>query len=165
MLTGLRSIEAQITAMATMWPLMKLMGRDGRSAEWVGPIQPTGVEYQVRVRYTVPHVIERLTMLEAQPRVQILKPILERHADYDEGPVPHVYVCTEEPDLPFLCLFDPYKGEWSPSDLLAETTVPWTASYLLFYEGWLATKRWLGPGRHPTPKERASGGGRAIAKV
>jgi len=41
--------------------------------------------------------------------------------------------------LPYLCLFDPFNGEWTPSDLLAETTVPWTARYLYFYEGWLLT--------------------------
>jgi len=36
---------------------------------------------------------------------------------------------------------------------LAETTVPWAARYLYFYEGWLLTGKWSGGGRHPTQEE------------
>ena len=154
MAPGLVSIERQISAMTDRWPLMKLVEHEGRRATWVGPLQPSSREYRVRIRYEVPIAVEVFTTLDVQPRVQVVEPVLERHPDYSDGPIPHVYFSKLEPELPYLCLFDPYNGEWSPADLLAETTVPWTASYLYFYEGWLATKRWLGSGRHPTREEQ-----------
>lgn len=36
-------------------------------------------------------VLENVTLHDAQPRVQVLKPLLERHPEYDEGRIPHVY--------------------------------------------------------------------------
>ena len=155
MAPGLKSIEDQIADMAIRWPLLKLVERTERSAIWIGPIKPSAVEYQVRVEYEVPHVIEVYTVHQIQPSVQVLSPLLEAHPDFKDGPVPHVYVNKEEPHLPYLCLFDTYNNEWSPADLLADTIIPWTAGYLYFYEGWLATERWFGPGRHPTAEERA----------
>jgi hypothetical protein len=167
MLVGIKSIDRQIDEMAIKWPAMRLLDWTDRSATWVGPLMPSSIEYQVRIRYEVPYAIEAFTALAVQPRVQVLNPLLESHPDYWDGPIPHVYRNSIEPCLPYLCLFDPYRGEWSPGDLLAETTVPWAASYLYFYEGWLAVKRWLGPGRHATEEERTSGNGRAsaLAKV
>ena len=63
-------------------------------------------------------------------------------------------VFSENAHRLYLCLFDAYNREWTPSDLLAETTVPWSSRYLFFYEGWLATKSWRGGGRHPTREEQ-----------
>jgi hypothetical protein len=91
--------------------------------------------------------------LPGEARIQVLSPLLERHPSYEEGPIPHVYVNRADQSLPYLCLFDPFNGEWTPSDLLAETTVPWAARYLYFYEGWLLTGKWSGGGRHPTQEE------------
>ncbi len=155
MASGIASIDEQIEAMNRRWPLLRLVERDGRRAVWIGAIHPTSTEYKIRVEYEVPYAIELFEILDVQPRVEVLNPLLERHSDYEDGPIPHVYFRKSEPHLPYLCLFDPYNVEWSPSDLLADTTVPWTASYLYFYEGWLAVKRWLGPGRHPTREERS----------
>jgi hypothetical protein len=167
MLAGIKGIDSQVDAMAAMWPLMRVTERQDRSATWEGPLMPTSIEYRARIRYEAPYAIETFTALDVQPRVQILSPILERHPDYNDGPIPHVYTSQIEPDLPYLCLFDPYNGEWSPADLLAKTTVPWTASYLFFYEGWLAMKRWHGPGRHASEEELRSGnvGAASLAKV
>jgi hypothetical protein len=47
-----------------------------------------------------------------------------------------------------LCLFDPEAEEWSHDDLIAFTTIPWAADWLACYEGWLASGRWYGGGRH-----------------
>lgn len=150
----MKSLSEQVACMAAKWPLLKLVERTERWAVWIGPIKPTSIDYTVRIEYAVPHAIEAFTAHQIQPSVQVLSPVLERHPDYSDGPIPHVYVNIEEPKLPCLCLFDTYNGEWSPTDFLADTTVPWTAAYLYFYEGWLATKRWFGPGRHPTAEER-----------
>jgi hypothetical protein len=51
--------------------------------------------------------------------------------------------------MPSLCLFSLSKREWTPDDLIAHTTVFWAWEWLLFYEGWLVTKKWKGGGRHP----------------
>ena len=57
----------------------------------------------------------------------------------------------------FLCLFDPDREQWCASDLIADTTVPWTVDWLACYEGWLATGRWHGGGRHaPARGEEAA---------
>ena len=76
------------------------------------------------------------------------RPTLERHPDYDEGPIPHIYANDEEPAYPYLCLFDPFKPEWTPDDLISATTIPWAERWLLNYEFWLATRIWEGGGRH-----------------
>jgi hypothetical protein len=40
----------------------------------------------------------------------------------------------------------PAGREWTPADLLAETTIPWAAEWLHFYELWHLCGEWLGPG-------------------
>lgn len=151
---GLTSIEAQIVAMTDRWPGFKVVERSDRFAAWEGWIEPVKRRYKIRISYRVPYAIEAFSLLQIQPRVQVLDPLLERHSDYEQGPIPHVYFNRDQPDLPHLCLFDPYRAEWTPTDLLADTTLPWTARYLFFYEGWLATKKWRGGGRHATAEER-----------
>jgi hypothetical protein len=98
-------------------------------------------------------VLENISLRDAQPRVQVLKPLLERHPDYEEGPIPHAYRNSDNPDLPYLCLFSPDLREWDVNDLIAHTTIHWAAQWLYFYEGWLVTKKWRGGGRHITPQD------------
>ncbi len=154
------TVDDQIATMAARWPTFAVVARNGRKVVWEGTLDPVKRRYRVRITLTLPYAIENVTLLQVQPEVQILNPQLERHPEFEDGPVPHVYVNDNNPALPFLCLFDPYNGEWSLSDLVAETTVPWTARYLYFYEGWLATGRWHGGGRHPTQRERFGDRGR-----
>lgn len=153
MAPGLISIDHQIGVMTERWPAFDVVAKNDRCAVWEGNLDPVSRRYRVRVRYEVPVAIENFSILNVQPRVQILSPVLERHPEHDEGPIPHVYINSKEQSLPYLCLFDPFNGEWTPSDLLAETTVPWTSRYLYFYEGWLLTGKWSGGGRHPTQEE------------
>ena len=158
-------IDAQIVAMRDRWPTFKVVEQAGRRGVWEGTLDPVKRRYRVRIAYTAPFAIEMFSIIDVQPRVQVLSPKLERHAEFDEGPTPHVYASKADPTLPFLCLFDPYSGEWSPSDTIAATTVPWTARYLFFYEGWLVTGRWLGGGRHPTEKELLGDRRKSIAAL
>jgi len=145
----MKTIAEQVRAMAMQWPGFELVGReDDGTAEWHGVLAPDKREHLVRIRYRVPLVLENITLLDAQPRVQVLKPVLERHPDYEEGPIPHVYVSKVTPALPYLCLFSPSGREWGTEDLIADTTVFWAAEWLYFYEGWLVTKKWRGGGRH-----------------
>ena len=47
-----------------------------------------------------------------------------------------------------LCLYLP--GQWKESMLLADTILPWTSQWLLYYELWLITGHWMGTGHdHP----------------
>jgi hypothetical protein len=66
------------------------------------------------------------------PRVLVESPALDTR-------VPHRY-----PDGS-LCLYFPRDGSWTPQKYFADTIVPWTAEWLLFYELWLPTGKWFGP--------------------
>lgn len=156
-------IDTQIAAVAERWPSFVVVAREGRSAMWEGVLTPIQRHYRIRMSYTVPWAIEMFSIVDVQPRVQVIGPVLERHPEFEEGPVPHVYFNRQNVDLPYLCLFDPYSREWSPDDLLADTTVHWASRYLYFYEGWLVTGKWLGGGRHPTAEELGDGNAKSIA--
>lgn len=143
------SIDDQIRAMDFQWPGFKVVERDHDRVMWEGILAPDKREHLVRVRHRVPMILEDITLHDAQPRVQVVKPLLERHDDYDEGPIPHAYVSELHPTMPYLCLFSPSGREWSIDDLIAHTTIFWAAEWLYFYEGWLVTRKWRGGGRHP----------------
>lgn len=145
----MKSPDQQLSAMAARWPEFRLTERHGRGLVWEGPLAPVRQTYTVRIAYQPPLAVEMFLVANIQPRVQVLDPILERHPDYDQGPIPHVYQNRQDRAFPYLCLFDPDGREWSPVDLLADTTVCWASRWLYFYEGWLLTRKWQGGGRHP----------------
>ena len=142
------SIYVQISEMNRHYPLLICKQLGTRRCIWQGPIKPYRRSYIIKISYTEPEPAENKTLLEVQPMVQVTHPRLERHDDYDEGPIPHIYSNKIDPGLPFLCLFDPHINEWSAKDMIARTTVPWTERWLINYEFWLATGRWSGGGRH-----------------
>ena len=82
------------------------------------------------------------------PQVQVLSPVLEKRPEDPEEPIPHHYFNLGNPSHPILCLYDPRKKEWAPSDYIAETILPWTINWLACYEGWRATGEWRGGGSH-----------------
>jgi hypothetical protein len=147
----MKTIEAQIAAMAAEWPALALVESDGRRAVWQGRLGPFETEYLINIRYEAPLAPEVFTIGRVLPRIKVLEPALEEHPNYELGPIPHVFWRGSAKDEPELCVFDPATDEWSPCDLLARTTVYWTLDWLLFYEGWLATKRWRGSGRQHDP--------------
>lgn len=151
----MKSIDNQIAAMKAQWPEFVVKAHSNRDVLWEGMLAPDRREHLVRIYYRNPLVTELYTLHAIQPRVQVIRPVLEQHPDYDEGPIPHVYVNRESPQLPYLCLFSPSGGEWTPDDDLAHTTVFWTAEWIYFYEGWLLTKKWRGGGRHPSRPHEA----------
>jgi hypothetical protein len=91
-------------------------------------------------------MVERYSVRVVQPQVEILSPALRPRRGDAEGMLPHVYYGPDGEVT--LCMLDPDSTEWSPSDLLAETTVPWISDWLVAYEGWRATGEWTGTGRH-----------------
>lgn len=47
-----------------------------------------------------------------------------------------------------LCLYhpqDPEDRRWHPGRAIAHTIMPWTAEWILFFEGWQETGVWWGP--------------------
>lgn len=145
----MKTIEQQIRAMEFQWPGFRIVEQAGQEAVWEGALAPDKRKHLVRVRYRVPHVLENISLRDAQPRVQVIDPLLEPHPDYEEGPIPHVYVSDKYPNMPYLCLFSPALREWGADDFIADTTMFWADEWLYFYEGWLVTKKWRGGGRHP----------------
>ncbi|WP_206026995.1 hypothetical protein [Jiella endophytica] len=144
------TIERQIEDMAACLPEWQMTRIAERTAFWVGELTPYNTTYRVRVEHTVPPVIEYQCLLRLQPLVEVLSPRLQRRNGSAEGALPHVY--WEHPRAarpgPFLCVFDADAREWTLSDPLSTTTIPFTLNWLQSYEGWLATGKWLGLGRH-----------------
>jgi hypothetical protein len=146
----MKTIDEQTQAMASQWPGFKLTEREDDCATWEGVLAPDKRKHLIRVRYCVPtNVLENVSLRLMQPRVRVIDPLLELHHDYEQGPIPHVYWSKEYPTMPSLCLFSPTKREWTPDDLIADTTIFWACEWLYFYEGWLVTKKWHGGGQHP----------------
>ncbi len=139
-------IGDQIATMRRHYPELKVLSRERDHAIWRGPLRPVLQTFDVEISYRVPMVVERINLLRLQPRVRIVSPQLKRRRGDAEGELPHVYWASDR--QPVLCLFDPETREWTPDDLLAETTVPYTIDWLACYEGWRATGKWTGGGRH-----------------
>ena len=78
------------------------------------------------------------------PEVRILNPKIkpERHLHfYRDGT---------------LCLYDWREQPWHNESNLAGTVIPWTAEWLLYYELFLLTGKWLGrEATHSAPKQTA----------
>lgn len=131
------SLEKQARRMRELFPGFELRCETG-CYSWYGTIQPleTSAQYRVRIRYA----------LDKQPEVKVLDPKLEKRGD--GGRIPHVYPGNN------LCLYRPRKQEWTDQKYIADTIVPWTSLWLMFYEYWLVTGEWMGGGEHPEHKAR-----------
>ena len=117
------------SAMLTMnFPSFRQIQR-GNPFVWVGNIQPSTISTVYKVRITFTHGTNR-------PRVEVIDPPLESR---DVGiRIPHTF-----PDGS-LCLHMP--GEWSSSQPIHRTVIPWTSTWLYYYEIWRITGEWLGGG-------------------
>jgi len=95
-----------------------------RRTIWTGPLQPTPESsvYTVRISFT-PSGIPAVRVLAPKPRAT----------------APHRYRNGD------LCLYYPKDASWTPDQFIWRTIVPWTVSWLFFYELWLDTGKWLGP--------------------
>ena len=143
----------QVDRMHIRWPAFRVVERTRRFACWEGPLRPLSQCYRVRISLT------RLrTSLKrgggqdgvvTHPDVRIVEPLLRRRAEDSQEPIPHLYPSPGDTERPPLCLYDPRTNEWRASCVVANTIVPWTIDWLACYEGWLATGRWTGGGRHP----------------
>lgn len=141
--------------MRRRWPEFSVTMTGPARCTWFGSLVGIMRPYRVAIEYGPPTMDTRLLLLDRIPLVRVLQPRLEfRFNDREDGPLPHVFFDAEKLQDSPLCLFDPAQHEWSAADLIADTTVPWAVDWLACYEGWLATGRWYGGGRHPLPPER-----------
>jgi hypothetical protein len=67
-----------------------------------------------------------------------------------ERNIPHVYKYPTR-----LCLYLPGSGEWKDTMRIDQTFVPWTATWLYYFEEWLESDEWKGGGEHPGDAEGA----------
>ncbi|GBU17765.1 MAG: hypothetical protein COT28_11900 [Methylobacterium sp. CG08_land_8_20_14_0_20_71_15] len=145
----MKSVRQQIGAMARRWPTFEVAEQSTTHALWFGGLIGVERSHRLSLEFALPDHRDGKGMSARFPVVRVLSPrLILKPNTAEEAPLPHVYF--EEPDttLSPLCLFDPSKSEWSHDDLVAHTTVPWAADWLACYEGWLATGRWHGGGRH-----------------
>lgn len=70
----------------------------------------------------------------------VVEPKLQLHEG--ENLLPHVYSTPEQR----LCLCYPNGQEWNVTKLYVDTIIPWACEWLLFYEIWFITDKWLGGG-------------------
>ena len=112
----------QRCAMTERFPGFKYQG-DQSAGAWEGTLQPRDVSpaYRVRIGYRLGDV----------PQVKIVWPDI----------VPGVHHLWQDGTL---CLYYPKEWIWNSNCIMALTIVPWTALWLLYYELWLDTGKWLG---------------------
>lgn len=82
----------------------------------------SSIEYDVQISLRLPEA----------PKVFILNPKIEYSSKI------HVYKDTS------LCLYYPKDNSWTINSTLAETIIPWTSEWLVFYELYKLKGKWLG---------------------
>ena len=143
-------MRQQIDGMRRHWPNFDAAEVRSDHAVWFGALAGIELQYRIMIQFGLPDRSNADESLWRRfPLVRVLTPELRPNWDAkDECPLPHVYFELPDITLSPLCLFDPREREWSHDDLISETTVPWAADWLACYEGWVATGRWPGGGRH-----------------
>jgi hypothetical protein len=110
-----------------------------------GRLCATGLLWEYRVRPT-PLSREYLVRIAFDrgdvPDVFIIEPDLLNLAD--GRPLPHVYHNPLR-----LCLILPGTQEWTGAMRIDQTFVPWTTTWLFYFEEWLVSDEWKGGGQHP----------------
>ena len=108
---------------------------EGSTVRAEGDIQPSELSavYRVGIEYE----------LGLTPDVRVLSPAIKTRDDRTS--IPHMY------DQERLCLYMPWRREWSSCMPLGRAVIPWTAEWLFYYELWHVTGEWLGGGHETTP--------------
>lgn len=111
---------------------------EGRTVCWIGPLSGFQMFHQVLVQWT-------WIDPKSRPLVFVLEPVLRPREGEAFVDVPHLQFDSSSPEDSALCLYDPDEGEWNPTMLIADTTVPWASEWLHHYELWHADGVWYGP--------------------
>jgi len=133
-----RSPDAQLAAMRRLWPDFEGRKLGDGTLWWRGPLRPKAQFYGVSL-FWKPGAM-------SLPYVMVDDPPLAPRPGGAFDAIPHLIYNAEEPTRSGLCLFDPEGHEWTPADLISETTILWAAEWLAYYELWHLTGEWLAPG-------------------
>jgi hypothetical protein len=133
-----RSPEAQLAAMRRLWPDFSGEKLADGTLWWQGLLRPKAQLYVVSL-FWKPGAM-------SLPYVMVSDPPIKPREGGSFAEIPHLIYNAEEPVQSGLCLFDPEGREWTPADLIAETTIYWAAEWLAYYELWHMTGEWLAPG-------------------
>lgn len=127
------SISQQVAALKRDYGFgtTKMIGPN--KLKWDGELKssPIGDAYLIKIIYE----------LHSSPQVFVVKP---EKLSLPEGEVRLKHVYSHEKQK--LCLYYPKAKEWSGSQYLTNTILPWTIEWLYHYEIWLITGEWLGGG-------------------
>lgn len=133
--------RAQINGMEKQWPDFKMQQFENETIIWQGLLRPIQRVYLVGVFWNV-KAFDR-------PYVFLIEPSLTPRPGASFQDIPHLMYYSKKPELSGLCLFDPNGREWSPNQLIANTTLPWAAQWLYYYELWHHDGKWRGGGVGP----------------
>ena len=144
------TIWQQAHNMRRSWPDFRVLKRSHWEICWEGRLKPFEQAYIVQICLSRQRKCENGRVRSTKiPRVMVVDPLLRRRDESAREPIPHKYLNQDRPEMPFLCLYYPDAREWSGRQSVDRTIVPWTIDWLACYEGWLATGKWMGGGRHP----------------
>lgn len=133
-----RSSHAQMAAMQSRWPGFNGHKFGDGTLLWIGLLQPQAQPYSIEIFWN-PKILDR-------PYVVIAEPTIRPRTGTEFAEIPHLMFYAAEPTRSGLCLFDPAGREWTPAELIAETTICWAAEWSHYYELWHLTGEWLAPG-------------------
>lgn len=119
-----RSLVVQGYAVRKSYPAFRVKV-SGERLRCEGNVCPTSHSNKYRIRIDYHY--------GSSPRVRIVTPVVE--------PRPEIHMYRDGT----LCLYDWREQPWLKSYRLHDTLMPWIAEWLLYYEAFLLTGRWLGP--------------------
>ena len=131
-------------------PLQQLYGFKRFFADGEGYVRKGCLKWDYRMRPTPlsrEYSIRIIYRLGSQPSIFVLNPSLKELAEGRE--IPHLYSQKKEE----LCVYRPRYKEWTPTQHLSKTIVPWIYSWLFYFEEWLVSNEWKGGGEHPRRKQ------------
>jgi hypothetical protein len=130
-----KTIAEQFSAMRIKYPQFEARFTYPSGLRVTGSLQPTSRSdaYEFILKYNLTY----------SPQIKIVSPKLKRNENGEEAE--HLY------QNGYLCLYQPKYREFTRTDLLTDTIIPWTSLWLYHYEVWHLTGEWLGGGEHPKP--------------
>ena len=128
-----KTIAEQVASIKSKYPKFTTSFTSHSSMKVIGFLQPTSrsVTYNFVLKYNLTY----------SPKIKIISPTLQKNRKGED--IPHLYPGEN------LCLYQPKYCEFSRTDLLCDTIIPWVSLWLYYYEVWHLTDEWLGGGEHP----------------
>lgn len=132
----------QAAGIRQAWPSLTVTVKNDKLIA-LGKITPNAItnEYSIRLEY------HKKTSIQ----IFVEDPPLKRRPQEPDLPIPHTYN-AHLPGQERPCVYYP-RTDWNETKPIAKTVIPWLMCWLIDYELWYATGKWLGGGiEHLTPK-------------